>query len=369
MKGDFLMRFGKKSGILVLSLALTGTLLAGCSTKGSDSATSDNLTTITKNAKKEGMIRSVGMPDTWANWVGTWNDLKDKYGLKHQDTDMSSAQELQNFKSVGKTANAADLGDIGINVAPTAVKQNLLMSYKTKYWDEIPAWAKDSKGYWSAGYTGTIAFITDTKNVKASDAPTTWKQLADGKYNVDLGDVTSAAQSQYAVLAAAVANGGNEKDIQPGIKFFQKLQKEHRLSTNNLTVQNLQKGETQVAIVWDFNALNYRKLIGDNSRYKITIPTDGSVMSGYAEVINKNAAHPNAAKLARNYILSDAGQINLAKGFARPIRTDVKLPADIAAQLLPDSDYKGVYHVKDADAWNTTTLKLAQLWQSEVLGK
>lgn len=233
------MRFGTKSGILVLGLALSGVLLAGCSSKASDAASSDNTIAIAKAAKKEGMIRSVGMPDTWANWVETWGDLKTKYGLKHQDTDMSSAQELQNFKSVGKSANAADLGDIGINVAPTAVQQNLLTPFKTKYWNQIPSWAKDTKGYYAAGYTGTIAFITDTKNVKASDAPTSWKQLADGKYNVDLGDVTSAAQSQYAVLAAAVANGGNEKDIQPGIKFFAKLQKEHRLSTNNLTVQNL----------------------------------------------------------------------------------------------------------------------------------
>ncbi len=34
------------------------------------------------------------MPDTWANWVGTWNDLEKEYGLSHVDTDMSSAEEL-----------------------------------------------------------------------------------------------------------------------------------------------------------------------------------------------------------------------------------------------------------------------------------
>ena len=27
-------------------------------------------------AKAEGEVNSVGMPDAWANWVGTWKDIK-----------------------------------------------------------------------------------------------------------------------------------------------------------------------------------------------------------------------------------------------------------------------------------------------------
>ncbi|MCP9329066.1 ABC transporter substrate-binding protein [Liquorilactobacillus satsumensis] len=360
------MKISKKTSIFLIT-ALLGTTLVGCSSQSS-AGTSDNWNTIVKKAKKEGKVKSVGMPDTWANWVGTWNDIKSKFGISHTDTDMSSAQELQNFKKIGKSSSAADLGDIGINVGPTAVKQNLLTAYKTQYWDKIPSWAKDKKGYYAAGYTGTIAFITDTKNVSTKDAPTSWKDLASGKYKVSVGDVTTGAQSQYAVLAAAYANGGNEKNIMPGIKYFAKLQKANRLSSVDSSVENLKKGETQVSIVWDFNALNYSNLINEKGRYKITIPSDGSVMSGYAEVINKNAAHPYAAKLARSYILSKEGQINLAKGYARPIRTDIKIPASIKSKLLPDKDYKKIYHVKSNETWNKTTIKLAQLWQSDVLG-
>ncbi|CAM5396948.1 hypothetical protein LSPH24S_03753 [Lysinibacillus sphaericus] len=32
-------------------------------------------------------VNSVGMPDTWANWVETWQELETEYTLKHQDTD------------------------------------------------------------------------------------------------------------------------------------------------------------------------------------------------------------------------------------------------------------------------------------------
>ena len=53
------------------------------------------------------------------------------------------------------------------------------------------------------------------------------------------------------------------------------------------------------------------------------------MISGYSTIINKWAKNPNAAKLTREYILSDAGQINLAKGHARPIRAEhIDLPAD-----------------------------------------
>ena len=45
-------------------------------------------------ARAEGAVNSVGMPDSWANWKDTWVDLDKLYGLKHLDTDMSSAQEV-----------------------------------------------------------------------------------------------------------------------------------------------------------------------------------------------------------------------------------------------------------------------------------
>ncbi|MFP3374111.1 ABC transporter substrate-binding protein, partial [Pseudomonas sp. SIMBA_068] len=79
----------------------------------------------------------------------------------------------------------------------------------------------------------------------------------------------------------------------------------------------------------------------DKNRYEVVIPSDGSVTSGYTTVINKYAKHPNAAKLTREYIFSDQGQINLAKGYARPIRAEhLTLPADVQARLLPQSEYK-----------------------------
>ncbi len=275
---------------------------------------------------------------------------------------MSSAEELAKFDSEGKNGTA-DIGDVGISFGPLAKSKGLTLPYKTSYWDDVPDWAKDEDGDWLLSYTGTISFITDKNNV--SQAPKSWKELLNGKYKVSIGDVTTANQAQFAVLAAAIANGGNEKEIQPGLDYFKKIAETSRLSTVDASVANLEKGEIEVAVVWDFNGLNYRDEI-DSKRFEVSVPTDGSVISGYTTIINKNAPHPNAAKLAREYILSDEGQINLARGYARPIRS-VTLPKEVQDKLLPDSAYQAAVPVKDNEAWDKTSVALPELWQSEVL--
>ena len=86
------------------------------------------------------------------------------------------------------------------------------------------------------------------------------------------------------------------------------------------------------------------------------------------QIINKWAKHPNAAKLAREYILSDAGQINLAKGNARPIRAEhLTLPADVQAKLLSNEQYAKVKPIENAEAWEATSKALPQQWQENVI--
>ena len=75
-------------------------------------AADPDLATLEAAAKTEGAVNSVGMPDAWANWKGTWADLAAKYGLKHMDTDMSSAQEVAKFAAEKDNASA-DIGDVG----------------------------------------------------------------------------------------------------------------------------------------------------------------------------------------------------------------------------------------------------------------
>lgn len=345
------------------SIAKLGTATLIAAAISSTAIADDSVQTLAEAAKKEGAVYSVGMPDSWANWKDTWNDLESTYGLKHQDTDMSSAQEIAKFEAEKKNATA-DIGDVGFAFARVAVQKGVTQPYKPTTWSDIPDWAKDKDGHWALAYTGTIAFISNNNLVK--DAPTSWQDILEGDYKVTVGDVGVAAQANNAVLAAAFANGGDESNLKPAIEFFSKLAKQGRLSFTDPSIANLEKGEVEVALLWDFNALNYRDQI-DRSRFSVNIPQDGSVISGYTTIINKYAKNPNAAKLAREHIFSDRGQINLAEGYARPIRSNVELPASIQEKLISNDQYGNVHPVTDFKAWEKSARRLPRQWQENVL--
>lgn len=353
---------------LVLTLLIV--LLAACGGANNNDNASNaapaeelSLSEIEAKAKEEGSVVSVGMPDTWANWKDTWADMQTQYGLTHTDTDMSSAEEIAKFEAE-KSKPTADIGDVGIAFGPVAIEKGVTQPYKTSYWEEIPDWAKDKDGHWVIGYQGTIAFLTNTKLV--ANPPMSWEDLKNGNYKIVVGDVTKAAQAQMAVLAAALAFGGDESNIEPGLAFFEDLAQKGRIANVEASLANIEKGEVEVTLLWDFNALNYSDQL-NKEQYAVTIPQEGSVVSGYATIINKYAPHPNAAKLTREYILSDAGQINLAKGYARPIRDSVKLPDDVAAKLLPIEQYKNAKPVGDYKVWEETAKSIPMQWQDRVL--
>lgn len=360
-----------KRWLLASLAAVMAVSLAACGGKdknsGNDGADNEKIMTLEELAplaKKEGKIVSVGMPDSWANWKETWEEITSKYGLEHSDTDMGSLDEINKF-AAEKNNPTADIGDVGIAFGPLAVERGVTQPYKTIYWDEIPDWAKDKDGHWIVGYTGAIAFLCNKELV--STCPKSWKDIenSNGEYQVSVGDVAGAAQAQFAVLAAAYAFGGDEGNIQPGIDYFKRLAEKNLISKVNVTVPNIQKGEVKVALLWDFNALGYRDQIGFD-KFEVSIPEEGTVISGYATIINKWAPHPNAAKLTRTYILSDEGQINLAKGYARPIRDSVQLPPEVEQKLIPKEQYKNARPVGDYKVWENTVKELGAKWQEEV---
>lgn len=148
---------GFLSLVLAVVLALgTGAAMAA-STVDLNALTLDELV---EKAKADGEVNSVGMPDNWANWGETWQELTAAYGIAHTDVDMSSAEELAIFDS--EKANATkDIGDVGQSFGPIAVEQGLAAPYKTSYWDSIPDWAKDEDGNWIIAYYGTMSILVN----------------------------------------------------------------------------------------------------------------------------------------------------------------------------------------------------------------
>lgn len=322
-------------------------------------------TELEKAARAEGRIASVGMPDDWANWRATWADLQRLYGLAHVDTDMSSAEEIAKIEA--ERANASiDIGDVGFEFGAIAKARGITRAYKPTTWGQIPDWAKDPDGHWALAYTGTIAFAVNKRLLK--DVPRSWKALFAAQPRVLIGAVGRAAQANATVLAAAHALGGSETQLQPALQAFAQLAKARKLISTDPSPALMERAEAEVFLMWDFNALSYRDKLPNAADYEVLIPSDGSITSGYTTLLNTYSKRPNAGNLAREYIFSDAGQLNLARGNARPIRVDhLALPEDLKKKLLPAAQYAAARALKP-QVWTEEVKKLPRAWQREVLG-
>jgi putative spermidine/putrescine transport system substrate-binding protein len=322
---------------------------------------------LIEGAKKEGRIESVAMPDDWADWATSWKAISARYGIQHFDTDMGSAEEIQIFKAE-KDSATKDIGDVGHSYGLVAIGEDVVQPYKAKTWDSIPGWAKDPDGRWALSYTGTIAFAVNSDKT-GGKVPSTWAELKAGDYSVTMGNVISSSSPQVAVLSCAIAMGGSLSNVQPGIEYFKDLAKAGRIDPGSYSRTRLANGEiTVLAGRYDLSGLQYRDLIkaAGGPNITVTIPSDGAITSGYCLIFNKYSPHPYATALAIEYLFSDEGQIDRARGYARPIR-DVPIPADIKAKMLPDSLYAKAALVTDPLALQKAQAEVARLWEEEVV--
>ncbi len=318
---------------------------------------------IIEGAKTEGKLESVGMPGSWANWQDTWDGIESEYGIEHNDTDMSSAEELNMFETE-KNSPTKDIGDVGHAFGPKAVEMGVVQSYKTSYWDSVPDWAKDPDGLWMMAYTGVTSFITNTDIV--ANPPKSWADVKAGGYKLTIGDVVTGATGQGVVLATAYAFGGGMDNLDPAFEFWTEMAEAGRIDPGDILLQRIQAGEVEVGVTWSFNVFGYRDQT-PNYTFDVCVPSDGAIMSGYASVINKYAPHPHAAALAREYIFSDKGQANLAKAGGIPTRTDVTIPEDIQKATFSPDQYKDAIPVTDPAAYDAIRETIAQRWQEEII--
>ena len=73
---------------ILAAFLMMSTVLASASLCYAEDTTDLNaasLDEIIANAKEEGSVESVGMPDTWANWGLSWTALEQEYGISHAD--------------------------------------------------------------------------------------------------------------------------------------------------------------------------------------------------------------------------------------------------------------------------------------------
>jgi putative spermidine/putrescine transport system substrate-binding protein len=311
-------------------------------------------------AKAEGTLTSYGLPDDWVNYGALKAILLDKYAITDNDTDMSSGEIIAALEAE-KTAPVADITDLGIGFAKLVEDEQLSLPYKNSHWAEIPDWAKDPDGRWSAAYWGAIAFLVNVD--KVTTVPMKWDDLLNDEYKgmVCMKDPRSSGTANMVVLGAAFGHGGDETNVQPGLDFFKEMITKGILNGVKPSTSSIQKGECPISLFWDFDALN-NKYQNPEMNLQVVIPQDGTVAGVYIQFATAGAPHANAAKLMLETEYSDEGQLAYANGFVHPIRTSVTLPADLLAKFPPEADYAAAKFPKDYKALYNAGTAIADGW-------
>jgi putative spermidine/putrescine transport system substrate-binding protein len=309
-------------------------------------------------AKTDGTIISYGEPDDWVNYGGLYKVFSALYGITHQDTDMDSGTIISTLEAE-KNSPVADTTDLGLGFAKVVEDESLSQPYKVATWADIPDYAKDAQGRWSAAYWGAMAFLVNADLV--NPVPQTWQDLLKYPGTVCMKDPRSSATAQMIVLAAAFANGGDETNVQPGLDFFKKMIDGGVLNGVTPSSAGIQKGECPITIQWDFDALS-NKYGNPTMNLQVVIPSDGTVAGMYIQFVTAGAPHANAAKLLLETEYSAAGQLAYAQGFVHPILASVQLPADLLAKFPSADAYKAVHFPKSYVALNTAGTAIANGW-------
>jgi len=281
--------------------------------------------------KAEGQVNLIATPPDWANYGQMITDFQTKYGIKVQSDqpDTDSAGEIKAAKDLAGTGRQPDIFDLGSVVA--AANTDMYAPYQVAGWADIPDANKEATGLWVNNYTGFESIAYDSKLgdiTKVAD-------LADAKYKGKValnGNPLKASAGFNGVVLASLANGGSADDLAPGVDFFKKLADSGNLLPVDPNDATVASGQTPIVIDWTYNQGGLvASLKPKGIDWKVVIPSDAPpVAAFYNSAINKDAAHPAAARCWMEYIFSDAGQNTWLKGFALPVRLQAMQTAGTA---------------------------------------
>ena len=303
--------------------------------------------------KSEGLMTIIATPPDWANYGEIFADFQMTSGVKINslDPNAGSADELAAIEANknNKGPQAPDIVDVGYAYGKTGKDAGDYAPYKVSNWDKVPDTllgipAKDPDGYWTGGYYGVMAMLSNDAVVK--NPPANWADLLKPEYKGQValsGDPRSSNQAIQSVYAAALANGGSLDNAQAGLDYFKKMNDAGNFVPVIAKPGTIAQGATPIVLGWDYLLFGYRDTWNGNPAVTVSYPSP-TIASMYVQAISAYAPHPNCAKLWMEILHSDEGQMAWMKGYAHGAnQADMEargvIPADLKAKLPASSAY------------------------------
>jgi iron(III) transport system substrate-binding protein len=208
-------------------------------------------------------------------------------------------ERLQSEASAGKTQ--ADVVTINDLLAIDAmIQKKMVRPWNSPLADKYPATGK-LPGYWYAA-AGTMLYPVYNSNlVKDSDAPKSWADLLDPKWQGKIAAPTISIGGtgwlQYRIYQDKLGEESLKKLAAQNMKFFTAYQP-----------MTLAVARGEFAIGLSGVSAEYPLRVGQGAPLKPIYPTEGVVVVPAPMFLMAGSPNPNAAELFGNWSLSKAGQ-------------------------------------------------------------
>ncbi|WP_035059089.1 ABC transporter substrate-binding protein [Andreprevotia chitinilytica] len=281
-------------------------------------------------------------PPEWADWASQIKAIQQATGITVPFDNKNSGQSIAQLIAEQQSP-VADVVYLGIGSAIQAKEKGLLVPYKPKHWDDIPAGLKDPQGYWFTIHSGSLGFMVNKDALGGKPVPRSWQDLLKPEYKGMVGmlDPSNAFVGYAGAVAVNMALGGTLDNFTPGINYFKQLKKNEPIVAKQTAYARVLSGEIPILLDYDFDA--YRAKYKDHANVEFVIPKEGSISIPYVMTLVKNGPHADNGKKVLDFVLSDQGQALWSNAYLRPVRGSIS--GDVAAKFLPASEYARVKSV------------------------
>ncbi len=227
-------------------------------------------------------------------------------------------RRLQQEVAAGRPgADVMTMSDAG--AANGLAKQGRFVAFRPNGYDQVVREAKDKDGRWIAQRLSIVGIPVRSDKVAESDMPKTWSDLKQPKYK---GLMVMPDPSFTAIQLVVV--GMLSKQL--GWEFYKALRANDTMIVqgHQQVFATMQQGERVIGAEGaDPRSFSEGREVPNQ---KMVYPTEGVFIVSSPTAVIKDAAHPNAAKLFAQFMISPVAQNMIAAGGIHSSRIDVAPP-------------------------------------------
>jgi len=340
----------KKKALAVLSIfALTGSLLAGCGSSSQPAAQNESAPAASENKAEAPQAQLEDSLIVAGNGATVEKLMKDKIFKKFNElypnvklTYVSGVStEIVAKVKAQKDSPQIDVAIIEAGEQEKGRQEGLWEPLSEQDVPNMKNIAEDLKVADNSGATVNftpmgISYNSKLVQEKGLPVPKSWNDLTrpEMKGNITMTDIASNF-GRSAMIMLAYANGGSEKNIEPGFEKMATIASYMPTFAKSAAQlqQNLQN-ETAVYTTWTMARSLTQKQAG--MPIEFVFPEEGGNLVPTIASLVKNAKHPEAAKAFINFLLTDEVQTMYATELFYSPATNVALPEDVAKALEID---------------------------------